>query len=66
MTLIGLDYSEIGDYKNFFHINPQYFNFKGTGDKVQSDYNGSIDFLKSIDNDIPKGKLLFLAFTSNK
>lgn len=58
MLLIGLDYSEIGDNKNFVHINPQYFNFKGTEDKVQNDYNGSIDFLESIENDIPKGNLI--------
>lgn len=57
MIFIGLDYSEIGDNKNFLHINPQYFHFKGTEDKEKSDYNGSIDFLESIENDIPRGKV---------
>lgn len=59
---IGLNYSEIGDYKNFHHINPQYFNDKRTWDEVQTDYNGSIDFLESIENDIPRGKQLLVRF----
>lgn len=56
--MIGLDYSEIGNEKNFLHINPLYRKNKDSMNKIRSDYNGSIDFLESIDKDIPKGKLL--------
>lgn len=53
---IGLNYSEIGNENNFLHINPQFVRSnKGETDKLRSDYNGSIDFLESIDKDIPKG-----------
>ncbi|KAE9524057.1 hypothetical protein AGLY_015538 [Aphis glycines] len=51
----GLDYSEIGNEQNFLHINPQYCRPKGPTNDVRPDYNGSIDFLESIDKDIPKG-----------
>ncbi|CAI6355248.1 unnamed protein product [Macrosiphum euphorbiae] len=51
----GLDYSEIGNENNFLHINQQYCQPKGQKNDVRPDYNGSIDFLESIDKDIPKG-----------
>lgn len=56
---IGLDYSEIGNEQNFLHINPKYCtpSIKSVKKNVRSDYNGSIDFLESIVNDIPKGIL---------
>lgn len=62
----GLDYSEIGNENNFLHINPQYCrpNKDQTND-VRPDYNGSIDFLESIDKDIPKGKPIALLPTVN-
>lgn len=54
-----MDYSEIGNEQNFFHINLQYHPPKTTKKKLRSNYNGSIDFLESIDKDLPKGKILF-------
>lgn len=56
--LIGLDYSEIGNEQNFLHINPYYCSPKETKNKIRPNYNASIDFLESIDKDLPKGKLL--------
>lgn len=55
--LIGLDYSEIGNKQNFLHISPTYCTRNSIKNKQRSDYNGSIDFLESIDKDIPKGSL---------
>jgi len=61
----GLDYSEIGNDQNLLHINPQYCLPVGLSNDVRPDYNGSIDFLESIDKDIPKGKKRF-AYLSYK
>lgn len=55
---LGLDHSEIGNENNFLHINQQYCQPKVLNNDVRPDYNGSIDFLQSIDKDIPKGTLL--------
>jgi len=62
----GLDYSEIGNEKNFLHINPQYCRPKGPTNDVRPDYNGSIDFLESIDKDIPKGKFIIILLLPTK
>jgi len=58
----GLDYSEIGNEKNFLHISQQYCQSKGLKNDVRPDYNGSIDFLQSIDKDVPKGILFAYYF----
>lgn len=53
----GLDHSEIGDLRNFQHLKEQFPSAKGSESKakLRCDYNASIDFLESIENDIPKG-----------
>jgi len=61
----GLDYSEIGNENNFLHLNRQYCQPKGQNNDVRPDYNGSIDFLQSIDKDIPKG-ILFAYYFQRK
>lgn len=64
--ILGLDYSEIGNEKNFLHINPQYCRPKNLTNDVRPDYNGSIDFLESIDKDIPKGKFIIILLLPTK
>jgi len=57
LVSLGLSYSEIGNQANFLHISPRYDPTKGTRDRVRCDHNGSIDFLESIDKDLPTGKV---------